>query len=293
MNVIPVVDWSADFAEEERRLGLSLGGAAVVELEGCEIMGGGSECGREEGSAEIVFVLFEKMRRLKASTPLSVAGVRGMLEEEEEDAVLEVTRKGLRVVMLGGAEAVAGLGIGAVDGGSCSAVVVLVVLFEAIRSGTRAITSQRHVTRQPGQHTLHKDHVSLDTALALPMPDQSNHGIHLAILHTLALVPPHHAIANLPISPHAGESYLLCDSVIDGVEGREKGDDGVEGRQLVEAVARGMVQLEQKGAERAVLGRRQRRRRQRRVAVVVQSICARHRNSADGGPSTDKRGVRI
>jgi hypothetical protein len=172
-------------------------------------MGRGSEGGMDDGSAEIVFVLFEKMRRLKASTPLSVAGVRGTLEEEDEDAELDAARKGLRVVMLGGAEAAAGLGIGAVDGGCCSAVVVELDLLAAIRSGTRAITSQRHVTRQ---HTLHKDHVPPNPALALPMPDESNHGIDLAVLDALALLPPHHAIADLPVSPEQ-EGRTCCATV--------------------------------------------------------------------------------
>ena len=234
----------------------------------------------------MVFVLFEKMRRLKASTPLSVAGVRGTLaeeEEEEEDVVLEAARKGLSVGMLGGAAAGAGLGIGAVAG-CCSGVVV--DLPADIRSGTRAITPvSAHVTGQTGRDTLHKDHGPLDAALALPMPGQPNHRVHLAILHTLVPCRPQHAIANLPVSRGSSMSYLLCNRVRDAVEGREEGEDGVEGRlRRVERAARGMVQLEQKGAERAVLGGREGRRRQRRVAVVVQSVCARHRIPAEGLP---------
>lgn len=56
------------------------------------------------------WVLFEKISRLKASTPLSVAGVRGMLEEEEDEAALELARKGFSVGMVG-----AVLVIGVVD----------------------------------------------------------------------------------------------------------------------------------------------------------------------------------
>jgi hypothetical protein len=44
---------------------------------------------------------FEKMRRLNASTPLSVAGVRAILEEEEDNGVFDFARKGFRVGMVG------------------------------------------------------------------------------------------------------------------------------------------------------------------------------------------------
>ena len=109
-----MVEWSAAVRNERRR-GLSsrvaerressvlaeegivcIVGASVISL---AVVGDFSEC-----------ELLEKISRLNASIPLSVACVRAILEEEEDDGGVEFARKGFSVGRLG-----AVLGRGVID----------------------------------------------------------------------------------------------------------------------------------------------------------------------------------
>jgi len=99
------VDWSAA-VRNERRLGLSsrvgerkessvFAEEGVVSIVGPSVI----SVGTVEDFSERE--LFEKISRLNASMPLSAAGVRAILEEEEDDGVVEFARKGFSVGMLG------------------------------------------------------------------------------------------------------------------------------------------------------------------------------------------------
>jgi hypothetical protein len=111
-NVTPVVEWSVWW---EWKLALSSGF-----IGGAKVLGSDSVVASEWEPS----LWFENMSRLNASTPRSTSGVRVIVDDE---VVLEFTRKGFNVVLVGGM-----LGL---EGSSNDD-------FDFVRSATRAITRQ-------------------------------------------------------------------------------------------------------------------------------------------------------